>query len=191
MASLSYNELKPGIVFKFEGQSYEVLESGFLRMQQRKPVMQVRMKNLLSGKVVERNFHQNDDLVAVEIERLTVKFLYGNRGQYWFSALDNPKDRFIIEAAIVGEQGKFLKPNSEITILKMEGNIFSVQAPIKIALKVKETPPGEKGDTVTGGTKPATLETGAVVSVPLFINEGDTILVNTQSGEYVERAEKG
>ena len=187
---LSYNELKIGTLFKFEGTPYEVLEYEFLRMQQRKPVAKTRIKNLLNGQITERNFHQNEALSEIEVERKTITFLYSNRGEFWFCEKGNPKNRFKLEESKIGIGAKFLKSNSDVTSLVLDEQIIGVQLPIKIDLKVKETPPGERGNTAQGGTKTAILETGAEVAVPLFVNNGDIIRVNTQLGTYVERMEK-
>lgn len=187
---LTYNDLKIGTIFALDGVPYEVLEFAFLRMQQRKPVAQTKIKNLITGKVLERNFHQNESFEEAEIEKETVKYLYNNRGQFWFSAKDNSANRFFLTEEVVGAPGQFLKPNTEITAVKYNDKIISVKIPIKMDLKIKEAPPGEKGDTATGGRKVATLETGAQVQVPLFVNQGDTIRVNTETGDYVERVEK-
>lgn len=187
---LSYNELKIGTMFKFEGTPYEVLEYEFLRMQQRKPVAKTRIKNLLTGQVIERNFHQNEALEEIEVEKKPITYLYGHRGEFWFCEKGNPKNRFKLEEVKIGPAARFLKPNSEVTAMVLDEQILSVKAPIKADLKVTETPPGEKGNTAQGGTKTATLETGAEVAVPLFINTGDIVRINTDTGLYVERAEK-
>ncbi len=188
--SVGYSDLRVGITFVYEGQPYEVLEYSFVRMQQRKAVAQVKMKNLINGKVISRNFHQNESFEEVEIVREPVKFLYQNRGQYWFCAKDNPANRFFLTEEVVGTVGQFLKPNTEVLALKFNEKIINIKPPIKVDLKVKDAPPGIRGDTAQGGTKVAELETGAKVAVPLFVNVDDLIRVNTETGEYVERVEK-
>lgn len=187
---LSYNELKIGTMFKFEGVPYEVLEYEFLRMQQRKPVAKTRIKNLLTGQVIERNFHQNEALESIEVDKKPITYLYNHRDEWWFSEKDNPKNRFKLEESKIGPAAKFLKPNTEVTALQLEDKVLSVKAPIKTDLKITEAPPGERGNTAQGGTKMATLETGAQVAVPLFVNTGDTVRINTDTGLYVERMEK-
>jgi len=187
---LSYNELKIGTMFRFDGIPYEVLEYAFLRMQQRKPVAKTKIKNLLTGQVIERNFHQNEPIEEIEIEKQPITYLYNHKGEFWFCEKGNPKNRFKLEESKIGPAAKFLKPNSEVTAIKLDEQILSVKAPIKIDLKITETPPGERGNTAQGGTKTATLETGAQVAVPLFVNTGDIVRVNTETGEYVERVEK-
>ncbi len=187
---LSYNELKIGTLFKFEGTPYEVLDYEFLRMQQRKPVAKTRIKNLLTGQVIERNFHQNETLESVEIESQVLTFLYANRGKYWFCEKGKPATRFEMEESKIGTVAEFLKPNSDVTAVKLDDKIIGVKTPIKADLMVKETPPGERGNTAHAGTKLATLETGAQVQVPLFVNDGDIIRVNTETRMYMERVEK-
>jgi len=188
---LTYNDLKKGVVFELDGQPYEVLEYEFLRMQQRKPVAKAKIKNLISGKIVERNFHMNESFEEAEIEKKEVKFLYAHRNEYWFSADNDPKNRFSLKADTMGNAAKFLKQNTLVTAEKYSGNIINIQLPIKVDLKVAEAPPGFRGDTAQGGSKAVMLETGAVVNTPLFVNAGDIVRVNTETGEYVERVEKG
>jgi elongation factor P len=202
---LSYNELKPGIFIVLDGQPFLVLESQFLRMQQRKPVMKTKLKNLFSGGVTERSFQQTDQLEEADLERMKAKFLYSNRGDFWFCEEGNPppqggearpdqrrggKNRFMLKAETVGDSEKFLKPNLEVEALKFNGEIISFEIPIKVDYKVAEAPPAVRGNTAQGGTKSVTIETGAKINVPLFINEGDVIRINTQTGDYVERVEK-
>lgn len=177
-------------MFKFEGVPYEVLDYEFLRMQQRKPVAKTRLKNLLNGQVTEKNFHQNEALEAIDVEKQPITYLYNHRGEFWFSEKGNPKNRFKLAEDKIGPAAKFLKPNSEVTAVKLDDQILSVKAPIKADLKISETPPGERGNTAQGGTKTATLETGAQVAVPLFVNTGDIVRLNTDTGLYVERVEK-
>lgn len=190
MARLSYNELKIGTVFVKDGDPFRVLEYAFIRMQQRKPVAQLKIKNLLSGKVQEFAAHQNDAFEEAEIIAMPVKFIYENRGELWFHETGNPKNRFQLSAEILGTAVQFLKPNTELTADKFGEKIINIELPIKMDLKVIEAPPSLKGNTAQGGTKLATLETGAKVDVPLFINEGDVVRVNTSTGEYIERVEK-
>ena len=187
---LTYNELKVGTIFTLDGEPYEVLEYEFLRMQQRKPVAKTKILNLLNGKIVERNFHQNENFEEAEIDRVPVKYLYNHKDQFWFSAKDNPANRFMLKEATLGSKSQFMKPNTEVTALKWGEKIISIQIPIKIDLKIKEAPPGIKGDTAQGGSKVAILETGAKVDVPLFVNTGDIIRINSETGKYVERMEK-
>ena len=190
MATLGYNDLRKGVVFDIDGAPYEVTEYAFVRMQQRKAVAQVKMKNLITGKVLSRNFHQSESFEEADMERQVIKFLYQNRGEYWFSEKNDASKRFSIAKDAVGTNGHFLKPNTEVTAISFNGKIINVELPIKVDLLVKETPPGERGNTAQGAMKMAELETGVKISVPLFVNTGDVIRVNTATGEYAERVEK-
>jgi elongation factor P len=188
--SLGVNELKPKVYFIYEGHPYVVLETHHLKMQQRRPVVQTRMRNLINGKLLERNFAQSDVFEEADVERQKVKYLYNHRDQYWFSHEKDPSKRFELSAEILGDSTKFLKPNTVMEAISFEGNIISIELPIKMEFKVTEAPPAIRGDTAQGGVKQATIETGASINVPLFINQDDMIVINTQTGEYVERAEK-
>jgi len=187
---LSYGELKPGVVFIYEDQPFTVLSSSFLRKQQRKPVMQTEIKSLTSGKILQRNFQMNESFEEADIEKENIRYLYNNKGEWWFCDLKNPGKRLSVSSEIISDAGKYTKENSEVVALKWNGEVINIEFPIKSELKVTETPPSEKGNTVSGGNKHATLETGAVITVPMFINTGDIIRVNTQTGEYTERVEK-
>jgi len=187
MSTLDYNDLRIGTTFIFEGQPWEILEFAFVRMQQRKAVAQVKMKNLISGKVVSRSFHQNETFAEAEIVKEPVKFLYHHQGQYWFSPPHNPKERFFLTDEVVGSAGEFLKPDTEVTAIKFQDKTINIKLPIKVDLIVKEAPPAFRGDTAQGGSKPVVLETGAKINAPMFIEEGDLVRVNTETGQYVER----
>ncbi len=189
--SLGVNELKPKTFFIYEGQPYVVLETHHLKMQQRRPVVQTRMRNLMNGKVLERNFAQSDTFEEADIERRKVKFLYNHREQFWFSYENNPSQRFQLTQELIGESHKFLKPNTVMEAIEYNGQIINVELPIKMELKVIEAPPATKGNTAQGGVKQVKIETGASINVPLFINQDDIIRINTETGEYVERVDKG
>ena len=177
--------------FIYEGQPYVVLETHHLKMQQRRPTVQVRMRNLMNGKVLERNFAQSDIFEEADIERKKVKFLYNHREQYWFSDEKEPSKRFLLTEELIGEATKFLKANTILDAIEYNSEIINIELPIKMELKVVEAPPSIKGNTAQGGLKQVKLETGANMNVPLFINQDDIIRINTETGEYVERVEKG
>lgn len=188
---LNYNELKKGTIFVLDGDPYEVLEYEFLRMQQRKPVSKTKIKNLMTGKITEKSFHSSESFDEADIEKKPIKYLYNNKGEYWFSEINDPSKRFSLKDELVGIPGKFLKANTEVKAVKFGERFVTIEVPIKVDLKVKDAPPGFKGDTATGGSKQITLETGATVNAPLFVNTGDIVRVNTETGEYFERVEKG
>jgi len=189
--AIGVNELKPKTYFLYEGQPYVVIETHHLKMQQRRPTVQIRMRNLINAKMLERNFAQSDVFELADVERQTVKYLYSHRDQYWFSYEKEPSKRFELKSEIIGDTGKFLKPNMLIDAIAFDGTIISIELPIKMEYKIVNAPPSIRGDTAQGGVKQATIETGATINVPLFINQDDLIVVNTQTGEYVERATKG
>lgn len=189
---LSYTDLKPGTAFVLEGAPWEVREYRFLRMQQRKPTVQTKIKNLITGKIVTRSFAPSDSFYEAEIERKPAIFLYyqARNKEYWFRAPDNSQNRFMLMEESIGELWPYLKPNTEVQLYEWEEKIINVGVPIKVDLRVKEAPPGVKGDTAQGGTKEVMLETGLKIQVPLFINEGDVVRVNSEMGAYVERVSK-
>jgi elongation factor P len=187
MSLLEYNEVTEKKFIVLDGAPYEVITSHVFRKQQRKPVNATKLKNLLSGKVTEYSFHQSEKIEEAEIDEREVKFLYSNRGEWWFADPNNPADRFKVPAEVVGPQGKFLKPNTVIKQYLFDEKPISFRMPITMDLKVVEAPPNVKGDTMTGGQKVVKLETGAEINAPLFVNEGDIIRVNTETEEYRER----
>lgn len=189
--SLGVNELKPKTFFIYGGQPYVVLETHHLKMQQRRPTVQVKMKNLINGKVLERNFAQSDVFEQADVEKQRVKYMYGHRGQYWFADEKDSSKRFELSEDLLGDSTKFLKANTVLEAVSFEGKIITVELPVKMEFKVIEAPPAIKGNTAQGGVKQVKVETGAMINAPLFINEGDMICINTETGEYVERADKG
>ena len=189
--ALGVNELKQKTFFIYEGQPFVVLETFHLKMQQRRPTVQVKMRNLMNGKILERNFAQSDVFEEADVQRQSVKFLYAHRNQYWFSYKNDPSKRFELSEDILGNAVKFLKPNTILEAIIFEGKVITAELPVKMEFKIVEAPPSIRGDTAQGGVKQAKIETGAYINVPLFIDEGDIVRVNTETGEYVERAEKG
>ncbi len=184
---LNYNELKPGTYVILDSQPHVVLEFNFLRMQQRKPTVQAKVRNLITGKVTEKSFVQSDKFEEAEIEIKPIKYLYNHRGEYWFCTENNPADRFKLDETLISEYADLLKPNSIIDAQTFNDKTIGIKMPPKVELKIMEAPPGTKGNTAQGGTKQAKLETGATINVPLFIKEGDIVRINTATKEYVER----
>jgi len=198
MAMLEYNEILKGKVILLTGEPYEVLDAHVFRKQQRKPVNQTKLRQLITGRVTEQAFHVSEKVLEADLALKNVKFLYKNKGEWWFCAENNPSDRFQLSDVTVGEQGKYIKTNTIIEALlfddpaidQEEGKIIGLKMPIKVDLKVTEAPPAVKGNTAQGGSKEITLETGVTIQAPLFINEGDIVRVNTELGQYVERVDK-
>lgn len=188
---LSYSEIKPGKYIVVGGEPYEVVDANVFRKQQRKPVNAAKLKHLTTGKVIEQSFAASDKVQEADLERREVKYLFNNRGQWWFCPPDDPSNRFSYPEEFIGKAGAFMKENDSVELLVFihdgEETVIGVKIPIKVDLEVVEAPPNVKGNTAQGGTKPVTLETGAVVTVPMFIEAGERIRVNTETGEYVER----
>lgn len=184
---LEYNEILPHKFIVLDGAPYEVLDAHVFRKQQRKPVNHTKLKNLLTGKVTERAFQSSDKVYQADITPKPIKYLYSAKGEYWFCEEQDPSKRFSLKADMVGDQGKFLKGNAIVESLIFDEEVIGLKLPIKVVLEVKEAPPAIKGNTAQGGNKQITLETGAVINAPLFINVGDKIRINTETGDYVER----
>lgn len=184
---LEYNEITLRKRIIINGEPYEVLDAHVFRMQQRKPQNKTKLKSLLNGRVVEMTFHASDKAEEAELVDKDIKFIYNNRGEWWFCDPNNQADRFKLEADFLGNQAKFLKPNMLIKAKLFDEKIIGIELPIKVEYKVTEAPPAVKGDTAKGGTKIITLENGTTINAPLFVNEGDVVRVNTETGDYVER----
>jgi elongation factor P len=188
MATLDFSELKrTGTVVLFQNEPWEILETNFMRTAQRKPVIQARLRNLVTGKVIDYNFKFGEKVEAADMGKRKAQYLYSDRDGSHFMAQDTFETITVLQATM-GDKVPYLKEGTEVTILTFNGQPISVQLPVKVDLKVTQAPPGIKGDTATGGTKPVTVETGLVVQAPLFIREGDIIRVDTRDGSYVERA---
>lgn len=195
MSIISYNEATLRKIIMHDGEPYEVLASHVFRKQQRKPVNATKLKNLLTGRVVEHSFQVSDKIDEADIGKKPVKYIYEAKGEFWFHPEGVPAERFTIAGPLIGEKKQWMKPNDVYNAIiwtneDEEEQIIGVDLPIKMALKVKEAAPAVKGNTSSGASKIVTLETGATVTVPLFINEGDIVTVNTETNEYVGRAEK-
>lgn len=192
MSQLQYNEIREKKIIIHNDEPCEVVESHVARTQQRKPQNQVKLKSLISGKTIAATFHVSDSADEADIEKRDTKFLYHNKGEYWFSDPEDPKNRFKLDAALLGVSAKFLKENGVVTSLVWinddEEKTIGLSLPIKMEFKVKEAPPAVRGDTSKGGVKVIVLENGSTLTAPMFINEGDIVRVNTETGEYVERA---
>ncbi len=188
---LSINDLKNGSLVVIENQPYTVLKVSHLHMGRGGASVQTRLRNLLNGKILERNFKPADEFEEAAVEKMKSRFIYESKGVYWFNELADPKNRFSFSKEDLGEEtAKFLKPNLEIVAIKFNGKFINIELPIKVDYEVIEAPPSVKGNTAQGGTKTVTIEGGGKVSTPLFIETGDRILVNTETGEYSERVDK-
>lgn len=184
---LTHNDLRKGTRFIMDGQPYEVLDFNPIKKAQGRAIVQTKIKNMINGAMVEKNFHQGDVFEEAELEKITIKFLYSHREKFVFCKSSNPSDRFELSKEQIGEQARYLKNNETAEGLVFNNKIINISLPVKVQLKVTEAPPGIKGERAQAGTKTVKLETNAEINVPLFIEEGDLIEINTQTNEYVKR----
>ena len=191
---LEYSEIRVGKIIIYEDEPCEVLDNHVARTQMRKPQNQVKLKNLISGRALNATFHAADKVDQAEIKKQDIKFIYSNRGEYWFCDPTDPKNRFKIDENIIGNTTKFLKPNEIVTAIIWDNDgeekFIKIQLSIKMEFTIKEAPPSIRGNTANGGGKLVTLENGVKISVPFFVEAGDKVIVNTDTGEYVERVGK-
>lgn len=190
MAIIDYNEITPKKCIVLNGEPYEVLSSHVAQKQKRRPTNQTKLRHLISGRVVEQTFQQSDRAEEADIESKEIKYLYTAKAESWFCDPKNPSDRYALKTELLDGKEGFLKANTLVTAMIFDDNVIGIRLPIKVDLLVTEAPPAVRGNTVSGGSNTVTLETGATISVPMFIHEGDLIRVNTETGTYAERVDK-
>lgn len=190
MAILSYSEITPKKVIIYNDEPCLVLSYHVFRKQQRKPVNITKLKGLKSGRSLEVTFHVSETVEEADLENRQITFIYRKPGEYWFHPVGKPGERFAISEELIGTAGKFIKERSDLQAMVYDDEVIGVKIPIKIDLKVTEAMEAVKGNTSSGAQKEVTVEGGATIMAPMFINEGDIISINTESGEYSERVEK-
>jgi elongation factor P len=183
---ISTGELRRGITIELEGDLYKVVDFQHVKLGRGSAFVRVTLKNLRTGSNVQRTFQAGEKFEQVRLERRTVQYLYKDGDQYHFMDTET-YEQPILSAAILGDTVNYLKENDNIDLLMYGDEPIDVEMPTAVNLRVAQTEPGFKGDTATGGNKPATMETGLVVMVPLFIGEGDMLKIDTRTGEYLER----
>jgi elongation factor P len=184
---ISTSEFKSGVVIKFDNQLYQILEYQLVKMQQRQPIVSTRLKNLKTGSVLEQKFRSGEKFEEVFLEDKPIQYLYRDGDRFHFMDSESYHE-VVVTADILGEKVNFLKENSEAVGRYCEDRLISVELPASVELQVIQTEPGVRGDTAKSGTKPAQVETGATIKVPLFVNTGDRVRVDTRTGQYLERA---
>lgn len=183
---ISAGEFRNGVTFEFEGNVYQVVEFQHVKPGKGAAFVRTKLKNVISGAVVEKTFRPTEKMPKAHIERKNMAYSYNDGDLFYF--MDNETfDMMPLSKEQLGDALKFVTENMNVTILSYKGSVFGVEPPTFVELKVTDTEPGFKGDTSTGATKPATLETGATINVPLFVDQDDTIRVDTRTGEYMER----
>lgn len=184
---LAYNEVLPKRLIIIDDEPYEVLSAWVFRKQQRKPVNQVKLRNLKTGSMAEHTFHVSDKVEEAEVESRPAIFIYERNSEWFFHEASDKSKRFTLDESHIGDSGKYLKINMEVEVRWFDGEPIQIKLPVKVDLKVTEAPPNTRGNTAQGGDKVVTLETGATVTVPMFVEAGNTVRLNTETGEYVER----
>jgi len=187
MASYSTNEFKRGLKLMLDGDPYTIVENEFVKPGKGQAFNRVKVRNLKTGRVIERTFKSGESVEAADVMDTDMQYLY-NDGEAWHFMHPETFEQIAADAAAIGEEGKWLKEQDMCVVTLWNGVPISVTPPNHVILTVTETDPGVRGDTATGGTKPAICDTGAVVQVPLFIDVGDQLKVDTRSGEYISRA---
>ncbi len=180
-------DFRNGLVIDFEGNLFQIVYFQHVKPGKGGAFVRTKLKNVRTGAVIDRTFRAGERVDEVRLERRPLQYLYNSEGIYYFMDLDT-FEQHPVSAASVTEQTKFLSESTVVDALFHDGRILTIELPNFIELEVTETDPGLRGDTATGGTKPATLETGAVVQVPLFVNTGDRIRVDTRTEQYLARA---
>lgn len=183
---ISAGEFRNGVTMEYEGNIYQILEFQHVKPGKGAAFVRTKLKNLISGAVVEKTFRPTEKMPKAHIDRKDMTYLYNDGELYNFMDVET-YDQIAIAAAEVGDTLKFVKENEVVKVLSYQGNVFGIEPPLFVELEVTETEPGFKGDTATGATKPATVETGAQVNVPLFISEGEIVKIDTRTGEYLGR----
>ena len=184
---ISAGDFRNGVTFEMDGNVVQVIEFQHVKPGKGAAFVRTKYKNVITGAVVERSFNPTDKYPTAYIERKDMQYLYSDGDLYYFMDMETYEQQ-PIDKSKLGPAFQFVKENMEVKVLSYKGNVFGVEPPNFVELEVTETDPGFKGDTATNATKPATLETGAEIKVPLFINQGDMIRIDTRTGEYMERA---
>ncbi len=183
---ISAGEFRNGITFEFEGNVYQIVEFQHVKPGKGAAFVRTKLKNVITGGIVEKTFRPTEKMPKAHIDRKSMSYSYSDGDLYYF--MDNETfDMMPLGTDALGDALKYVTENMNVTVLSYKGNVFGVEPPTFVELEIAETEPGVKGDTATGATKPATLETGATINIPLFVNQGDRIRVDTRTGEYMER----
>lgn len=184
---ISAGEFRNGVTIEIDNNLFTVIEFQHVKPGKGAAFVRTRLKNITSGGVVERTFRPTEKVNRAHIDRNDMQYLYNDGELYYF--MDNVSyEQISVGKNEVGDSLKFVKENDQVKIMSHDGKILGIEPPLSVELKVTDTEPGFKGDTATGAMKPATLETGAVINVPLFVNVGDIVKIDTRTGEYVGRA---
>ena len=183
---ISAGDFKNGVTVEIDGNIYQILEFQHVKPGKGAAFVRTKLKNIISGGVVEKTFRPTEKFPKAHIDRKDMQYLYRDGDLFNFLDVET-YDQIALNEDVVGDSLKFVKENEVVKICSHNGNVFSVEPPLFVELAITETEPGFKGDTAQGATKPATVETGAIVMVPLFVEQGDVLKIDTRSGEYLSR----
>ena len=183
---ISAGDFRNGVTLEIEGNVYQIMEFQHVKPGKGAAFVRTKLKNIINGGVVEKTFRPTEKFPAARIDRVEMQYLYNDGDLYNFMNTEN-YDQIALNKDDIGDSLKFVKEKEMVKVCSYNGNVFAVEPPLFVELEITETEPGFKGDTATGATKPATVETGAVVYVPLFVEQGDKIKIDTRTGEYLSR----
>jgi len=184
---ISTGDVKKGVIIELDGQLMKVLDWSHIKMARGSAQVRMKMQNVRKGDIVERTFQAGTRWPRARVETRKAQYLYSDGDAYHFMDAET-YEQFALTAAALGDDARYLKENTDVLYDSHEGEVLGIELPVTVDLQVTQTDPGFAGDTATGAKKPATLETGLVVQVPLFVNEGDRLRIDTRSGEYITRA---
>ena len=184
---ISVGDFRNGITLEIEGNVVQILEFQHVKPGKGAAFVRTKLKNIISGGVIEKTFRPTEKFPAARIDRVEMQYLYSD-GDLWHFMNTETYDQIALNSDDIGDSLKFVKENDMVKVCSHNGKVFAVEPPMFVELEITDTEPGFKGDTATGATKPATVETGAIVYVPLFIEQGEVIKIDTRTGEYLSRA---
>ena len=183
---VSAGDFKNGLTVEIEGNIYQILDFQHVKPGKGAAFVRTKLKNIINGGVVEKTFRPTEKFETAHIDRKDMQYLYSDGDLYNFMDMET-FDQLAVNADVVGDSLKFVKETDTVKVISHQGNVFAIEPPITVELRVTETEPGVKGDTATGATKPAIVETGAQIMVPLFVNQDDVLKIDTRTGEYLSR----
>ena len=183
---ISAGDFRNGVTLEIDGQVVQILEFQHVKPGKGAAFVRTKLKNVINGGVVERTFRPTEKFPQARIERVDMQYLYNDGDLFYFMNVEN-YEQIALNEETIGDALKFVKENEMVKVCSYNGNVFAIEPPLFVELEITDTEPGFKGDTAQGASKPATVETGATVSVPLFVNQGDKIKIDTRTGEYLSR----
>lgn len=183
---ITAGDFKNGVTIEYDGNVYQIIEFQHVKPGKGAAFVRTKLKNIVNGGVIEKSFRPTEKFDMAHISRVNMQYLYNDGDLYYFMDVET-YEQIAVSKEDVGDSLKFVKENEEVKICSYKGNVFAIEPPLNVELEITETEPGFKGDTATGATKPAVVETGTTVYVPLFVEQGDKIKIDTRTGDYLSR----